>query len=199
MGELLYETLKALAISLGVGAVTLFITMVISMFAIRNRVQGRLWLEFIEPNNDITGGLYKPSSRTVKVKDPDGKEVGYIVNPNKQFRKMYPPGWPKVVQEPVVAQIHIRGVDEPIDPRGLAERTSDEIYQIIQDAAVAREVTQAAERAVGTKVGVINGSRLLFLFSFLFSFLACICAGAAAWFTYNMADQVQKIIEILGG
>jgi len=186
---------KALAISLGTGAVILFVFLIISIFTIRNRVQGRIWLYFIEPNNDITGGLYKPSSRTVEVKGPNGRKVGYIVNSQKQFRIMYPLGFPSIVQEPVVAQLHIRGVDEPVDPRGMAERTSDEIYQIIQDTAVAREVTQAAERSVGTMAKMTTGGKLLFLVSLL----ACVCATAAAWFTYNMSTQVDRIIQILGG
>ena len=195
MGELAIETFKALAISLGIGAIVLFITLVTSMFAIRNRVQGRLWLYFVEPNNDIMGHLYKPSSNTVPVKNPDGSKTEYLVNPARQFRIMYPPGFPKIVQEPVVAQMHIRGKSEPLALR--AEKlpaTADTTLKAIKTATIMRNLTERAER-------IAQQSRMLGSNKTLALMIALVVAAsfAAAWFSYKGFSMMQQIIQMLGG
>jgi len=193
--ELLMAIVKALAISLGTGAVILFVFLIISIFAIRNKVQGRIWLYFIEPNNDIMGHLYKPSSDTIPVKNPDKSKTEYLVNPARQFRIMYPPGFPSIVQEPVVAQIHIRGKSEPLALRDeKIPATADSTLKAIKTATIMRNLTERAER-LAQQGKVLSGNKLL---AFLI-ILAMIGSLAAAWFTYNMSAQVQQILKLLGG
>jgi hypothetical protein len=188
MGELLFETLKALAISLGIGAVALFVLLVISMFSIRNRVQGRIWLYFVESNNDIIGRLYKPSSDTVPVKNPDGSKTEYLVNPARQFRIMYPPGFPAIVQEPVVAQLHIRGKGEPLALRD--ERipaTADTTLKAIKTATIMRNLTERAERMA--QQGKIRGGNTMLA---LLMILILVASAASAWISYS-------VLKMLGG
>jgi len=193
--ELLMAVVKALAISLGTGAVILFVFLIISIFTIRNRVQGRIWLYFIEPNNDIMGHLYKPSSDTIPVGNPDKTKTEYLVNPARQFRIMYPPGFPSIVQEPVVAQIHIRGKSEPLALRD--ERipaTADSTLKAIKTATIMRNLTERAER-LAQQSKILAGNKLL---AFLIV-LAMVGSLAAAWIAYNMSTQVQQILKLLGG
>jgi len=188
MGELAFETLKALAISLGIGAVVIFVLLVIGMFTIRQRVQGRIWLYFIEANNDIAGHLYKPSSNTVSVKNPDGSKTEYLVNPARQFRVMYPPGFPAIVQEPVVAQLHIRSKSEPLALRD--ERlpaTADTTLKAIKTATIMRNLTERAERMA--QQGRLRGGTAIMA---ILMALILAASVASAWISYS-------VLKILGG
>jgi hypothetical protein len=196
MGQLLGAVGQALAISLGAGAVIIFITLMVSIFAIRRRVQGRMWLYFVEPNNDIVGHLYKPSSNTIDIEEDKGKKkrrMSYFIKPDKQYRIMYPPGFPKMVQEPVVAQLHIRGKAEPIDPRGLASDTGDEVLRSIKNVTVLRNMAERAEK--------LNQGMFARLGSWANLMLAMAAVGgmAAAYIAYQLSKDIDKIIKILGG
>jgi len=195
MGELLTETLKALAIALGIGAVVIFVFLVISMFAIRNRVQGGIWLYFVEPNNDISGHLYRPSSDTVAVKNPDGSKTDYLINPARQFRIMYPPGFPRIVQEPVTAQMHIRGKAEPLALRDEnLPATAATTLKAIKTATIMRNLTERAERMAQQGKMVTGTNALTFLIV-----LVAAASFASAWFAFKSFGAVQQILQMLGG
>lgn len=200
--ELLSAVGKALVISLGMGAFILFLFLVIGVFTIRNRVQGRIWLEFVEPNGDIVGHLYKLGSDTVSVKNPDGSKTDYFVNPHRQFRRMYPPGFPAIMQEPVVAQVHIRGKAEPLALRDeKVPATADSTLKAIKTATILRNLTERAER-VAQQSKVLSSNRIWQIM------LVLATAGSfvAAWLVYKMtaqigqmASQIDQILKILGG
>jgi len=189
----------ALGISLGMGAVLLFILLVVSMFTIRNQVQNKIWLYHIEPNNNISGHLYRMDSNTVDIVEREGvtrkkkRRMSYFINPEKQFGIMYPPGWPTIVQEPVKAQIHIRGKAEPVDPRGLATDTGDEVLKSIKNVTVLRNMAERAERMSQGALGRLGGITTILIV------LAAAGSLAAAYFSFRMTENIDQIIHMLGG
>lgn len=113
-----------------ISSVVLLIGFIFGMMVwVRMSVKGRMYCIYYEKNRHVGGELLKlPAGESQQmIQGKDGKM--YIVDPDRQYWAMYPPGLPGFVQEPVPTQIYNR---EDAIPLGTSMNANSAIRTYIE-------------------------------------------------------------------
>lgn len=148
----------ALVISLG----TLVVFLMGSVFYIRAKVKGGVYCYLLAANKQLSGFLTKPKSYTVVIGSGENA-MKFLIHPTKQFWSHWPPGFPKIIQEPVPTYLFCEGNAEPLDPYDRRALISPESLMKISDEAMLKQTWKDVKESLGLKVKPIDKRIILII------------------------------------
>ncbi len=182
---------SAMGQAFGITAVTVFLFLVFTLFWVRRTVKGQAYCIFIEPNNQIGGQL-------AKVDEGGGIIIGkgedaqtYKTMPRKQLWSMWPPGFPKFVQEPVPTYIYVRNHYEPVDPRQKEGIITARQLRIISDEAMLKTTWKDVRETTGAPTGKTN-------WKIIFLVIGIILVIVILYMLYQNNVQLGELQKIFG-
>lgn len=147
---MLYVILKSLGTSLIIMAVTLGVFFVGSVFWVRSAVRSKIYCFFLAENKQLDGKLLKSQSNTI-VRGRGENAKKYIAHPSREFWSFWPPGFPKIVQEPVPTLFYVEGNAEPLDPWDRKSLISESSLMKISDEAMLKQTWKDVRESVGLR------------------------------------------------
>jgi len=131
-------------------AAVLVIFLVGSVFYIRNKIRGKVYAFVLAANKQLNGHLLKPHSFCITIGHGE-KEVKFLTHPSKQFWSYWPPGFPRIIQEPIPTYLYSEGNAEPIDPFDRKALISPESLMKISDDAMLKQTWKDVRETLGVK------------------------------------------------
>jgi len=144
VANVISSALQTFGIMLGVSLGLVFFLTAGTALWIRRTVQGKVYAEFLEPNQQITRELIRVVGNE-KVQASDGAD--YVIVPSKVKWTKWPPGLPKWIQETVPMLYFVRNRPEPYDPMQQKAFLSAQSIRYITDEGMLRATWKDAREA----------------------------------------------------
>jgi len=192
--DLFLVILKALGTSFGITAIFLIFFLVGMLFWVRAAVRDKTYCFFLSVSRQLRGKLLKPKQNTILVGSGEDAPK-YLTHPSKQFWSYWPPGFPRFIQEPVPTLFFVEGNVEPLDPYDRKSLISPESLRKISDEAMLKQTWKDVRETLGIKSGLWGSSTLMLVLLIV----AILVAGVAAFLSFSSMDQLNTILEMLGG
>jgi len=151
---------QSFGVAMGMSAIVLVVFLVGSVFYIRAKVKGKVFAYILAANKQLSGFLCTPQGYTLKLGAGD-KEVKFIIHPNKQFWCFWPPGFPKIVQEPIPTYMYSEGNAEPLDPYDRKVIISEESLLRLSDESMLKMTWKDTKESLGIKGKPLNVKTLI--------------------------------------
>lgn len=151
---------QSFGLAFGIAAVTLVVFLVGSVFYIRFKIKGKVYAFVLAANKQLNGFLCIPQGYSIKMGSGDG-ESKFIIHPTKQFWSFWPPGFPKIVQEPIPTYMYSEGNAEPLDPYDRKVIISEESLLRLSDEAMLKQTWKDAKESIGLKAKPVNKKLLI--------------------------------------
>jgi len=193
-----------MSVGMGIAAFLFIISIVLALRRHRHAVAGHVWATFYTP----TGACYQQlCSTNGQVVDAPQRALAsapkvklYLVQENKTFETLYPPGWPLWLKVSVPSTAYYEGNPEPIISRDPEDRMvpvstpavlralRDEKFtgQMVTDSEEREKLIKAAR--AGLKPNLVY---LLLGVSILMNVMA-------VYFLMNLSDQVGGLARLWG-
>jgi len=146
---------QSLGVAMGMTAIVLVVFLVGSVFYVRFKVKGGVFCHLLAANKQLGGYLLKPQGFAVEIGAGD-KAGMYIIHPSKQFWSFWPPGFPRIIQEPVPTYLYSEGNAEPIDPFDRKALISPESLRRISDDSMLKQTWKDVKEGMGIKGKPVN-------------------------------------------
>ena len=193
MGDMMSGFGSALGPAAIIMGAVLGIFIVASMFWVKSAIKGKVYCHFLSENKQLQSRLLKPSANVIVVEE-SGVARKYLTHPSKLFWSYWPPGFPKIIQEPVPSLFYISSSAEPLDPFDQQSLISPESLMRMSDEAMLKQTWKDVREASGLRAKPKIDTLLLLLIGLAFA-----ASALSAYFGYSMSGKLDALIKMFGG
>lgn len=195
---LFLATLQAFVIMMLISTVVMILTMAVTVFLVRRKTNNKIYIYFLEPNNQITRELV-PVNGAEKVSSQGGGD--YIITPAKVKWSKWPPGLPNWAQEIVPTMFCVRNNMEPFDPMSTRSAITANSLRYITDEGMLRATWSDAREA--TKERGLGGQPRWVTWLSIGTAAGTAALGIGLWLLFSAvatsAAQVKELLDIVKG